>query len=54
MWQSRVEIKHYSVRISIALLRSKCSSAHATSAKGRAHTRSVNVVSIREFTKPCP
>ena len=27
MWQSRVEIKHYSVRISLALLRSKRSSA---------------------------
>ena len=49
MWQSRVEIEHYSVayfdRIAAfeALLR-------RTSVKGGAHTCCVNVASIDEFT----
>ena len=50
MWQSRVEIEHYSIayvdRIAAfeALLR-------RTSVKGGVHTRSVNVASIDEFAQ---
>ena len=50
MWQSRVEIKHYSVvyfaRIT-AFKTFKC----GTSVKGGAHTFCVSVVSIDEFTQ---
>ena len=50
MWQSRVEIEHYSVAYFThitafeALLR-------GTSVKGGVQTRCVNVVSIDEFTQ---
>ena len=48
MWQSWVEIMHYSVAYLIALLRSKHSSAELLFG---AHMHCVNVVSIREFTQ---
>ena len=49
MWQSQVEIKHYSIAYfdHVTVLQVlKCK----TSVKGGAHTCCVNVVSIHEFT----
>ena len=49
MWQSRVEIEHYSVvyfnHITVFEVLWR-----GTSVRGGAHTRCINVVSIREFT----
>ena len=54
MWQSQVEIKHYSIAYSVAyfdhvtaLQMLKCK----TSVKGGAHTCCVNGVSIHDFTQ---
>ena len=49
MWQSRVEIEHYSVAYfdHIAVFKAL---KRRTSVKGEAHTRSVNMASIDEFT----
>ena len=50
MWQSRLEIEHYSVVYfnSIAAFEAL---QRRTSVKGGAHARCVNVVSIDEFTQ---
>ena len=48
MWQSRVEIEHYSVAYSIALPHSKAVAQNIV--KGEAHTHCVNVSSIHDFT----
>ena len=49
MWQSRVEIEHYSVHISIALLHLKHCSAELPLRAGL--MRCVNVASIDKFTQ---
>ena len=50
MWQSRVEIEHYSV-VYFDLITAFEALLRRTSVKGGAHTCCVNVVSIHEFTQ---
>ena len=50
MWQSRVEIEHYSVACFDRIAAFEALQRR-TSVKGRAHTHCVNVASIDEFTQ---